>query len=192
MRRRGFHIFRTVRSQMAVRSSALGAGLPLPLGRFLVLIYVTGWVDPRGHSVAGRIKSVEKFDDLIGNQIRDLVACNIVPQPTTLPRASCSDLYPFKNTHFTLASSFATLPKPTLDTWSPCPIHTDRASVPSVTRDDTLMGDRPGTSFVAGFVARLHNYPAPVSVMARMMHLPSLPPTVSWIGIKLSIHNEQL
>jgi hypothetical protein len=32
---------------MAVRFSALGAGHPLPRGRFLVLIYVRGCVDPR-------------------------------------------------------------------------------------------------------------------------------------------------
>jgi hypothetical protein len=40
----------------------------------------------RGHSVAGRIRSIEKSNDLIGNRIRDLPACSIVPQPTTLPR----------------------------------------------------------------------------------------------------------
>jgi hypothetical protein len=32
---------------MAVRLSALRAGRPLPPGRFLVPIYVRGWVDPR-------------------------------------------------------------------------------------------------------------------------------------------------
>jgi hypothetical protein len=36
--------------------------------------------------VAGRIKSIEKIH-LIGTRIRDLPACSIVPQPTTLPRA---------------------------------------------------------------------------------------------------------
>jgi hypothetical protein len=42
---------------------------------------------PRYHSVAGRIRSIEKSDDLVGNQTRDLLACSVLPQPTTLPRA---------------------------------------------------------------------------------------------------------
>jgi hypothetical protein len=41
----------------------------------------------RGHSAAGRIKSIEKLNDLIGNRTRDFPACSIVPKPTTLPRA---------------------------------------------------------------------------------------------------------
>jgi hypothetical protein len=41
----------------------------------------------QGHSAAGRIRSIEKSNDLIGNQTHDLPACSIVPQPTTLPRA---------------------------------------------------------------------------------------------------------
>jgi hypothetical protein len=40
--------------------------------------------------VAGRIRSVEKSHDLIGNRNRDLPACSLVPQPTTLPRAHFS------------------------------------------------------------------------------------------------------
>jgi hypothetical protein len=31
--------------------------------------------------------SIEKSNDLIGNRTRDIPACSIVPQPTTLPRA---------------------------------------------------------------------------------------------------------
>jgi hypothetical protein len=37
--------------------------------------------------VAGGIRSIEKSNDIIGNRTRDLLACSIVPQPTTLPRA---------------------------------------------------------------------------------------------------------
>jgi hypothetical protein len=36
--------------------------------------------------VAGRIRSIEKSSDFIGTRTRDLPACSIVPQPTTLPR----------------------------------------------------------------------------------------------------------
>jgi hypothetical protein len=41
----------------------------------------------QGHSAAGRIRSVEKSNDLIGIWTRDFPACSIVPLPTTLPRA---------------------------------------------------------------------------------------------------------
>jgi hypothetical protein len=40
---------------------------------------------PQGHSAAGRIRSIEKSSDLIENRNRDLPACSIMPQPTTLP-----------------------------------------------------------------------------------------------------------
>jgi hypothetical protein len=42
---------------------------------------------PQGHSKAGRIRSIEKSNDLIGDRTRDLPACSIVSQPTALPRA---------------------------------------------------------------------------------------------------------
>jgi hypothetical protein len=60
-----------------------------PQGRFLVLISDRGSVDPQCHSTAGSIRSTEKkSSDLIGNPTYGLPACSIVPQPTTLPRAS--------------------------------------------------------------------------------------------------------
>jgi hypothetical protein len=34
----------------------------------------------QGHNAAGRIRSIKKSDDLIGNRTRDLPACSIVPQ----------------------------------------------------------------------------------------------------------------
>jgi hypothetical protein len=39
---------------------------------------------PQGHIAVGRIRSVEKPNDLTGNRTRDLPACSMVPQPTTL------------------------------------------------------------------------------------------------------------
>jgi hypothetical protein len=38
-----------------------------------------------GHSAAGRIGSFEKSNYLIGNRTRDLPACSVEPEPTTLP-----------------------------------------------------------------------------------------------------------
>jgi hypothetical protein len=52
----------------------------LPRGKFLVLNSVTGLADPRAHSTAGMIRSIEKSSDFVRNQNRDLSACSIVPQ----------------------------------------------------------------------------------------------------------------
>jgi hypothetical protein len=72
----------TVGLQMAVRS-ALRAGRPLLPERSLGLISIRGWVDPQGHGAAGRVRSIEKSSDLIGNRTRDIPACSIMPQPVT-------------------------------------------------------------------------------------------------------------
>jgi hypothetical protein len=47
VRRRGSHIFKTVKSKMAMGLSALQAGHPAPPGRFLGLISVRDVVDLR-------------------------------------------------------------------------------------------------------------------------------------------------
>jgi hypothetical protein len=75
---------------MVVRLLASCAGRPLPPGKFLALISLKTLSRPQGHSAAGRIRSIEKSNYLIGNRTRDLPAYSIVPQPTTLPLApSC-------------------------------------------------------------------------------------------------------
>jgi hypothetical protein len=38
---------------------------------------------PQGHSAGGRLRSIEKSNDLIGNRTRDLPACIIVPPTET-------------------------------------------------------------------------------------------------------------
>jgi hypothetical protein len=88
LRRRGSHIF--LDNQIMDCGWGCQPRVPAvlyPTGRILVLIFVRGSVDPQGHSVAGRIRSIEKSNDLIGIWTQDLPACSIVPQPTMLPRA---------------------------------------------------------------------------------------------------------
>jgi hypothetical protein len=67
---------------------------PFTPGRFLVLISIRGWVEPQGHIAAGRIRSIEKSNELIGNRTRDHPACSIVPQVTTLPRGQLRIIIP--------------------------------------------------------------------------------------------------
>jgi hypothetical protein len=49
---------------------------------------------PQAIDSAGRIRSIKNCNNLIGNRTRDLPACSIVSQPTTLPRALT--VYTFK------------------------------------------------------------------------------------------------
>jgi hypothetical protein len=43
---------------------------------------------PQGHSAAGRIRSIEKSSVLFWSRTRDHPACSMVPQPTTVSRAT--------------------------------------------------------------------------------------------------------
>jgi hypothetical protein len=82
---------------MTVRFSALCA--LYHLRRFLVLISVRSSVDPRAIAwLEGLGQLKKKSNDLIGIRNRNLTACSIVPQPTTLPRAPPIGEYKFKYT----------------------------------------------------------------------------------------------
>jgi hypothetical protein len=72
---------------MAVSLSPLRTHRLLPPGRLMVLISVKRLRRPQSYSAAGRIRSIEKSNDLIGNRTRDLPTFSVVPQPIMLPRA---------------------------------------------------------------------------------------------------------
>jgi hypothetical protein len=92
---------------MAVRLSALHAGRPLPPGRFLVLISLRGWVDPRAILLLVGLGQLKRIH-LIGTRTRDFLICSIVPQPTTLPRAPrCSLVLKLNECHMQLATIFS-------------------------------------------------------------------------------------
>jgi hypothetical protein len=71
---------------MVVRLSALRAGRPLPPGRYLVLTSVRGLVDARAIVRLEGLGQLKNKIHLIGTRTRNLLACSIGPQPTTLPR----------------------------------------------------------------------------------------------------------
>jgi hypothetical protein len=54
----------------------------------MVLISVKRLSGPQASNAARWIRPIEKYSYFIGNRTRDLPACSIVSQPTTLPRAS--------------------------------------------------------------------------------------------------------
>jgi hypothetical protein len=71
---------------MAVRLSALTRRPPFTSRKIPGIHFCWRMNLPQGHSAAGRIRSIEKFND-IGTRTRDLPASSILPQPTTPPRA---------------------------------------------------------------------------------------------------------
>jgi hypothetical protein len=71
---------------MAVKLSALRVGLPLPSRKIPGTHSVRGCVDPRAIVRLEGLGQLKK-PHLTGTRSRDLPACGVVLQPTTLPRA---------------------------------------------------------------------------------------------------------
>jgi hypothetical protein len=87
LRRRGFHIFYTIGSQMAVRLSAPRAGRLLHPRKIHGTHSVRGWVDPRAIVRLEWLGQLKNPTTSSGIEPATFRACTIVPQPTKLPRA---------------------------------------------------------------------------------------------------------
>jgi hypothetical protein len=77
---RGSHILWTISLKMVVRLSALHIARPLLQEDFWYSFLLKRLSKPHGHSVAGRIRSIEISSNLIGNRTCSLRACSIVPR----------------------------------------------------------------------------------------------------------------
>jgi hypothetical protein len=73
---------------MAVRLSASRAGRALLPRNIFSYSFLSEAESIPGPSSAERIRKFEKFSNLIGIPTHDVPACSVVPQPTTLPRAT--------------------------------------------------------------------------------------------------------
>jgi hypothetical protein len=76
------NIFHVIGSQMAARLSALRTGRPLPPRKIPGTHFCLRLSRPQGHGAPGRIRSIEKSND-VGNRTRDLPGCSIVPLKNT-------------------------------------------------------------------------------------------------------------
>jgi hypothetical protein len=69
------HFAYTIGSQLAVRSSVLLAGRPLPARKIPGSHLCQTLSRPQDHSAAGMVRSIEESNDLMGNRTCDLLGC---------------------------------------------------------------------------------------------------------------------
>jgi hypothetical protein len=89
-------------SQMAARLSALRAGRPFPppQRRFLIFIYIRGWVNHKAIVRQEGSRKLKNKNQWQPESNPDLPACSIVPQITMLPHVPVLFMLPDKNTAF--------------------------------------------------------------------------------------------
>jgi hypothetical protein len=90
VRRRGSHIFSRQSAHRWLWGQPYAPAALYPPGRFLVLISLRSWVYPKAIVWLEGLGQLKKIH-LIGTRTRDLPACSIVPQPTTLQRRMISE-----------------------------------------------------------------------------------------------------
>jgi hypothetical protein len=82
MRRRSSDIF--LDNRFTVCCQPYGRPLPPPPRKIPGTHLCQRLSRPQDHSAAGRIRLIEKSNDLIGNRTRDLPACNVVTKPADI------------------------------------------------------------------------------------------------------------
>jgi hypothetical protein len=78
---------------MAARLPSLRAGRPVPPRKIPGIHFFQKLSPSQGHITAGRIRSIERSNYLVGIRTRDLPVCSTVSQPTTLTRAPSPLVY---------------------------------------------------------------------------------------------------
>jgi hypothetical protein len=80
MRHRGSHILYTTGSQLAIGNEvvSLTCQVPFTPRKIPGTCFCQRLSRPNGHSVARRIRSIEKSNDFIGNRTCDLVTCGSI------------------------------------------------------------------------------------------------------------------